>query len=175
MRLGDPLGVTYKRYLSEKGALEFIGGIGGSQWHPAYYEKSFIKEYFRDDENVEYEDHTLDNVFYLQIRYVHHNPIVWEAIPGRWEWYWGAGVMGKTADITYLYKEYFIVNDQQVFDYKTKDVKDYDVGPEGVIGIQYTFDKIPMTIGYDFSINFELFDRTGTLKGYNGLAFRYNF
>jgi hypothetical protein len=52
---------------------------------------------------------------------------------------------------------------------------DIDLGPEGILGMEYTFEDIPLTIFGEFSLMVEFADRPGAFRGFSGAGARYNF
>jgi hypothetical protein len=175
MRIGDPIGVTFKTFRNEKTAFEFILATAGENWNRSYHEESFIHEYYEDVPDVEYQSSTQKNVLYVQARYLSHSQIIWAEIPGTWEWFWGIGIVAKTAELKYQYNQYAVIDDKYyTYELESK-VRDYDVGPEGVVGVQYSFKDLPLTIGYEFSLLTEFYDRAPAFRGLTGLVFRYSF
>jgi hypothetical protein len=174
LRLGDPIGITYKTFLSEKSALQFNVGTAASQWNPDYYRNSF-DDYFDHNDDYEYDSHTTKEVLYLQARYVIQKQIVWSEIPGRFDWYWGVGVMGKKATINYEYLHFYNIENVRTPYFEETKIKDYDLGPESIIGIQYTFKDVPLSIDFDLSLLVEFHDRLITARGFTALCFLYNF
>lgn len=165
IRLGNPMGVTYKKYLPRNKAVEFNLGTGYSGWYPDYYENSF--SHFDRYEGYDYVSHTVKSPLYFQGRYLLQNDIHIEGITGKLEWYWGLGGLVKFAQVAYRYRD---VNNIIVRGTRT----DIDVGPEGILGMEYTFEQVPLTIFGEFSLMIEIIDRPG-LRGFSGLGVRYNF
>jgi hypothetical protein len=174
LRLGDPIGLTYKTFLSERSALQFGVGTAASQWNPDYYRRSF-DYYFDENDDFEYVSHTTKDVLYLQARYVIQKQIIWNEIPGRFDWYWGVGVLGKRATINYEYVHFYNIEDVRTPYYEEIKIKDYDLGPESIIGVQYTFKEVPLSIDFDVSVLVEFHDRRVALRGFTALGFLYNF
>jgi len=168
LRLGDPVGLTYKKYLPRNHAFEF--GIGGAspQWHRTYYQNSF-DEYSQYD-NYRYIGHTVESTVYLQARYLFHYNIPVEGMEGKLDWYWGAGGMLKIAKIKYKYQD-LENNPATRTDVKT----DIDIGPEGILGLEYFFEDIPLTVFGEASLLVELADRPGSVRAFGGLGLRYMF
>jgi len=168
LRLGEPLGITYKLYLENNKALEFGVGTAVSNWGGKYYENSF-KHYNRYDGN-RYLSHKVNNTIYLQGRYLIHYDIPIEGMMGDLDWYWGLGAVLKSARVRYNYQE-------NVAPFRTfKDTRtDIDFGPEGIAGMEYVFDEIPLTIFGEVSLMFELADRPTALRAFAATGLRYNF
>ena len=167
LRLGYPMGITYKKYLPRNKAIEFgLGTLapGWTQGH--YYENSFHD--FDKYEGLDYRSHRVQSTIYLQGRYLFQNDIHIEGMMGKLEWYWGIGGMLKFASIEYRYQD-----DLGPDIYKT--ASDIDIGPEGIIGMEYTFEQVPITIFGELSLMIEILDRPGIPRGFSGVGGRYNF
>ena len=89
---------------------------------------------------------------------------------GKLEWYWGAGAMLKFATVTYTYQledsPSNVGNDRRT---------DIDFGPEGIAGMEYTFDDIPLTLFGDVSLMLEFADRPLTVRAFAAAGARFNF
>lgn len=166
IRLGDPMGVTYKRYFGNTRAVEFGLGSAGLGWHDGYYKNSFEA---RDKyDGYRYRSHTVENTLYLQGRYLLHYNIDVRDIEGKWDWYWGVGGLLKFSKVKYRFYD-----DIPPFQ-ETDTDNDIDFGPEGIIGMEYTFKDAPITIFGEVSLMFEMVDRV-TLRTFGGAGARYNF
>jgi len=168
LRLGEPMGLTYKLYLENNKALEFGFGTAASSWSSAYYKNSF-KHYSRYDGN-RYLSHDVQSTIYLQGRYLIHYDIPIEGMIGDLDWYWGLGAVLKSARVRYNYQEN-IAPFRSFTDTRT----DIDFGPEGIVGMEYAFDEIPLTIFGEVSVLFELLDRPAALRAFAAAGVRYNF
>jgi hypothetical protein len=175
LRIGDPIGITFKTFRNEKTAFEFILATGGENWNGRYHEESFIHEYYKDVPDVEYQSSSQKNVLYFKARYLSHSQIMWGEIPGTWEWFWGVGFVGKTAELEYQYNQYAVVDDKYYTFKLESEVRDYVFGPEGVVGVQYSFKDLPVTAGYEISLLTEFYDRVAVFRGFTALTFRYSF
>jgi hypothetical protein len=168
LRLGDPMGVSYKKYFGRTHAIEFGIGSAPAHWHNTYYINSF-EEYPRYD-NYRYQNHTVQSTLYLQARYLFHYNLPVESMEGKLEWYWGGGAMLKAAKIQYRYQ-----NRDAPFASNRDIINDIDFGPEGIIGLEYTFQDTPLSIFGETSLFIELADRPATMRAFGGLGVRYNF
>jgi hypothetical protein len=166
LRIGNPLGLTYKRYLSNDRAFEFGIGTAAPGWNKNYYKNSF-SDFDRYD-NYLYRSHTVNSTVYFQGRYLFQYDIPVEGMVGKLGWYWGGGAMLKFATVTYTYE---LPNDAQESDKRT----DIDFGPEGIAGMEYTFDDIPLTIFGEVSVLLEFADRPLTFRAFAAAGARFNF
>ena len=167
LRLGEPLGLTYKRYLPSNRAMEFILATAPKNWSRNYYHNSF--EFHYDDLNEV--NHDVQSVLYLQGKYLVHNLISAEGIEGKFSWYWGPGIVLKTARVEYRYRDEIPNNGNEIFE---KDRRDVDFGPEIVGGIEYTFEDAPISAFAELELFLELADRT-TFRLLGGVGARFNF
>jgi hypothetical protein len=166
LRLGVPSGITFKKYLPRNKAAEFIIGSVPGGWHHYYYENSFSQ--FDRFEGYRYRSHRINNALFLQGRYLLDDNIHIEGMIGKLDWYWGVGGLVKFASVTYYYR------DEAGDDFR-KRYSDVDIGPEGIIGLEYTFEDLPLTVFGEVSLMLEFADRFGTFRGLSGLGMRYNF
>jgi hypothetical protein len=165
LRVGDPVGLTYKKYFGRGiKALEFGLGTTGAGWHESYYRNTF-KHIGRFD-GYNYRSHVVESTIYLQARYLVNNEIVFQGMEGDWNWYWGFGAVLKTARIQYRYQ------DNGTF--FTRDYNDIDFGPEGIIGMEYKLEGVPINVFGETSLMLEIINRVG-LRPYGGVGIRYIF
>jgi hypothetical protein len=165
IRLGIPMGISYKKYFDRDKAVELGIGTGYASWYPHYYENSFND--FDRYEGYDYVSHDVQSPLYLQGRYLIQNDIHIEGMMGKLEWYWGIGGIMKVAKVNYRYRDVDVI----VRGTRT----DVDLGPEGILGMEYTFEQVPLTIFGEFSLMVEIVDRPGAFRGLSGLGVRYNF
>jgi hypothetical protein len=166
VRLGNPMGVTYKKYFPRlHKAVEFGIGTGYSSWYPHYYENSF--NHLDRYEGYDYVSHDVKSSLYLQGRYLLQNDIHIEGMMGTLEWYWGAGGLMKISQVDFRYRDLDVI--------RTDSRTDIDIGPEGILGMEYTFEQVPLTIFGEFSLMIEIVDRPAALRGFSGVGVRYNF
>lgn len=166
LRLGIPSGIVYKKYLPAKKAIELGIGSVGAGWHHYYYENSFHS--FDKYEGYNYTTHRVNSTLFLQAKYLMQDDIHIEGLTGKLDWYWGVGGLVKLASVTYYFRD---ENDIT----RSEKTTDFDIGPEGVIGMEYTFDDVPLTVFGDISLMIEIVDRPATLRGLSGVGVRYNF
>jgi hypothetical protein len=166
LRVGEPMGVGYKRFFTGGNAIEFLVGTATKQASESYYRDSF--QHYIEGDVFEYKGHEVENILYLQARYLFQRSIPWEAVPGSFEWYWGAGVLYKQADLIYIFNV-------DTFDDLKATFRDIDVGPEAILGLDYSFKEIPLTIYSELDVLVEVTDRPGSFRGFMVVGLRYNF
>lgn len=168
LRMGDPIGLTYKRYTQTNKAIEFILGTAPPSWRRNYYENSF-NEYSKYD-GFTYRSHKLQNPVYLQARYLLHYHIPVEGMEGKLEWYWGLGGMLKFGKIEYQYNEGPPGNNP-----RTDTRSTVDFGPDGIGGVEYTFEDIPLNVFGEVSLLLEFADRPITIQIFGAVGARFIF
>jgi len=168
LRLGDPMGATYKKYLGKTNAIEFGIGTAPARWHNSYYINSF-DEYSGYD-SYRYQNHAVQSTLYLQARYLFHYPLPVENMEGKLDWYWGVGGLLKVAKVKYTFRE----NDSP-FTTSTDVKNDFDIGPEGILGLEYAFQDVPLSVFSEGSMMLEFLDRPITIRGFGCLGVRFNF
>lgn len=173
-RLGDPSGITYKRYMGDK-ALEISLGrthvFYGNNW---YYNRFDVwyknKEYYYDDLKYIAYNRSAPPLG-LQVHYLFQKPINGtSSSTGTLDWYLGFG--GQLSFQSYRYVYDYKVDGVW---YRTDDrVTDIDLGADGVIGLEYKF-SAPFAIFLDFTLSMEIFDNPFLFWGQGGIGVRYNF
>jgi hypothetical protein len=168
VRLGEPFGLTYKNYLTRSSSFELGLGTGSTGWNGNYYQRSFDNKGRYN--GYAYTSHSVDNTLYFQARYLRNYQVPVEGVEGRFDWYWGIGGMLKVARINYYYQ-----NELPPFPGYTDSRTDIDIGPEGILGAEYRFEDLPITLFAEVSLMLEVADQFGSLRGFFGTGARYNF
>lgn len=168
LRIGNPLGITYKRYLERNRAIEFGIGTAARGWNKNYYTNAF-KDVSRYDK-YDYKSHETSGTFFLQGRYLFQYDIQIEGMVGSLDWYWGVGALLKFATVNYTYQ-----NKSAPFNVVTDHRTDLDFGPEGIAGMEYTFDDVPLSIFGEVSLMLEFVDRPLTFRTFGAAGVRLNF
>jgi hypothetical protein len=166
IRLGDPTGITFKRYLPANKAVEFLIGTAPRGFSETYYKKTFRKKY----DDLHYIDHRASDIFCFGGRYLFHHQIPTEGLEGKVDWYWGAGASFRTAKVEYIYEDLLISANETFYKSRT----DIDFGPEVMGGVELTLQNIPLSIFGEMSMMFEIVDRI-TIRVPGGIGVRYNF
>lgn len=168
LRVGDPVGITYKRYTQTNKSIEFIFGTASPNWRHNYYENSFSK--YSEYDGYAYRSHKLSNPVYLQGRYLLHYHIPVDGMEGKLEWYWGLGAMLKFCKVEYRYSDGPPDNSVESDTRNT-----IDFGPDGIGGVEYTFEDIPLNVFGEVSLLIELADRPLTPQLFGAVGARFIF
>lgn len=172
-RLGDPSGVTVKHYWNNKA---FEVSLGRTQFFTrnSFYSKEYERWYDRRD--FKYDKHEFLSYgrsvpIGLQLHYLIQNPI---AKANGLSWYYGFGGQMRLASYRFSYR-YKLPNDNDWVYVSDERVSSLDVGVDGVLGLEYTFPKAPVSVFLDGTLYMELFDDPFlfSLQGGTGLRFRF--
>lgn len=168
LRLGVPIGITYKGYFGKKEALEFGIGTTSQYWAKQYYINSFNA--YSKYRNFKYVDHNVQSTIYLQGRYLKDFPIPTSGMEGNLNWYCGAGAVIKIARLSYTYQDVDAIPVTQVSQHT-----DIDFGPEGILGAEYWMEDVPFSFYGEASAMLELADRIGSGRFFLAVGARYHF
>ena len=170
LRLGDPAGLTIKKYLPNKRALEFNIGRS-SDWgydsRDAFYDYDEYRDY-------DYLDYKRGSALGIQARYLFHNnfPDV-----SNLQWYWGVGAQMrfKTYYYDYRYRQYFGPGSGDYeWVYTKEKVTNVDFGADGIIGLEYRVKNSPFSIFADVNVMLEIYDAPFNFYGQGGIGVRYS-
>ncbi len=174
-RLGDPSGLTLKKY---SGNHAFELSIGRSHMFAGhdYYYNSYGRWY--DGEHFGYNAHEFlgyrgSTPLGVQLHY-----LVQKNVKGAegLDWYYGLGgqVRWQTYNFEYRYKldngpgnDWIYVHDQRV--------SETDIGVDAVIGLEYTFKDAPVSLFVDGTMFMEIADNPFVFWPQFGLGARYRF
>lgn len=169
IRLGEPLSITYKDFISEYISIEGMIGVAGING-ASYYQKDF--ESNLPESNAFYISHNAQRGVSFNVRGAYHEDItdVFGITEGYLLAYGGAGIQLRTTKVTYAYA------DGQTSSLAKNDSRtNVDFGPEAFVGVEYYFDDVPISIFGEAGFFLELIDRIGNIKGQGGIGVRYIF
>jgi hypothetical protein len=168
LRIGNPISITYKVYLPKDRAVEFGIGTSPPGWNSNYYENSF--QHYKRYDNYHYLSHSVNSNIYFQGRYLFQHNIPIDGMVGKLDWYWGIGAVLKFATVHFAYQ-----NKAYPYDIVSDNRTDVDLGPEGIAGMEYTFEDIPLTVLGEVSLMLEFADRPFTFRPFAAVGARFNF
>lgn len=167
LRLGDPSGISVKRYLARQKAVEFsLGRTWGYNYSNAFYRHS---DYNREFYN--YEWHHLRSAVSMQGRYLVHKELGLSDLPGL-EWYYGVGAQLRFFNVDYHYRYYGSGNGSIP---RTDRVTETDLGLDGIVGLEYSWRDVPLTVFVDLNLFLELIDNPFLPFLQGGTGVRYYF
>jgi hypothetical protein len=170
LRLGEPLSITYKKFLDDNIAIEGMFGAAGAN-SAQYYQRSF--ENNRPSANAFYASHSTSNILSFNLRGAYHEDITDDLNidQGYILGYFGVGAQLRTAQVDYAFTDSSI-NPNAVFRETRSNI---DFGPEVFGGAEYYFDELPMSVFAELGLFMELLDRFGHLRFQGGIGVRYIF
>lgn len=178
VRLGDPSGLTIKKYMS-KTALEL--NVGRTNWlyGNGWYNGRFYSWYKAERlgyKEFEYVGYRTTMPASVQLHYLFRKGInkVGEETVNGLEWYWGFGA--QFAYQRYYYDYRYKLDGDPYWHYATGGyVSDIDLGADGVLGLEYTFKEAPISLFLDMTLFMEVVDEPILLNLQGGIGARYNF
>ncbi len=178
IRLGDPSGLTLKKYMSTT-AIEL--NVGRTHWFYSnnWYNKRFDKWYNGQKfgyNDFQYIGYKVSTPIALQLHYLFRKDIKKIAdneINGL-QYYLGFG--GQVAFQKYNYDYRYKLKGDPNWYYETGGrVIDFDLGVDGVAGLEYTFEEIPISLFLDVTLFMELANDPFLFHFQSGIGGRYNF
>lgn len=177
-RLGDPSGLTFKKYNGDN-ALEINLGrthlFSRSDWYYNRFDHWYDKQKFNYKE-WKVTGYKASVPIGLQVHYLFRNGIdkvADESTPGL-EWYYGVGGQLRYQTYYYLYR-YKLSGDPNWYVADGGRVSDFDIGADGVIGLEYRFKGVPISAFADITLFMEILDNPFLFSFQGGIGARYHF
>lgn len=170
LRLGDPTGLSVKRFLGSN-AVEF--NAGRTAW---IYDPEWRFKHYNDFNNYGYLDGRLRSALSFQLHYLKYKDIQ-VGLPGL-QWYYGFGgqLRALTADYHYQYRVYYGPGGGDYrWERRWEKTTHLDFGLDGVIGLDYTLPKVPISIFVDMILFAEIVDNPFQFQLQGGTGIRYHF
>lgn len=184
LRLGDPSGITIKRYLEPKGmvfpkddkALELNIGRTHLFRRKGYYDNRFNDWYLKNQfgyKDFKYLGNKVSAPLGFQLHYLIHKDIPINELE-KLQWYFGVGGQFRFQTYTFDYK-YKLEGNPNWFLATGERVTDIDFGVDGVIGVEYIIPGAPVSVFVDFTLFMEIVDNPFMFWPQAGIGGRYNF
>jgi len=178
VKLGDPSGITIKRYMDGK-ALELSVGRTHFFNKKGYYNNRF-NDWYGDKKfgykDFQYLDYKSSAPIGLQLHYLIQkslDKVADENISGL-EWYFGFGGQVRFQNYTYDYR--YKLEGSPDWLYATGEkVTDTDIGVDGVIGLEYTLKDAPISLFVETTLFMEVADNPFLFWFQGGIGGRYRF
>jgi uncharacterized protein YraI len=176
LRLGEPAGISIKKYNSGNTAWEVNLGRA-SRWGHHYDKDDFYKySRFSNTNNYYYSGYAPGFTTALQVRYMWSKPI--NGAEGL-SFYYGGGLQARFTPVTYRYYYYdgSFENDwwKDSRYYREDRVTDIDLGLDGVLGLEYMMKDLPLSFFLDVNLFVEIVDTPFIIYPQGGAGVRYNF
>jgi hypothetical protein len=178
LRLGDPTGITVKKYLENNRAIELI--VGRSLIYPGrgYFSRSFRNwgGINPNHVNVRFIDYQTTFPIALQANYLFHNDInrIGELDTKGLTWYYGFGAQFRlnAYRFTYMYQE---ASGGPILTRTSGVVTNFDIGVNGIAGLEYRIPNSQFSVFLDITLFMEVLDDPFRLWLQNGIGARYHF
>lgn len=169
LRLGEPLSITYKKFIDDQFAIEAMIGRGGSNG-ANYYRRAF--ENRPATPNAFYASHAATSGLSINLRGLLHEDITDELniSEGYLLGYVGAGAQLRSIGVSYAYTDPSIST--VIF---RDDRRNIDFGLEALGGAEYYFNDLPISVFAEIGLFMEVLDRFGHLRLQGGIGVRYLF
>jgi hypothetical protein len=180
-RLGDPSGITLKKYFSDNalelsiGRTHWLYGRYGSGWYDSRFNDWYLNQNYKYVE-YNYSGYRASVPIAFQLHYLFQKDIskVAKENSRGLQWYFGFG--GQLAFQNYYFNyRYKQQGDPQWYYVTDARVGNIDFGIDGVIGLEYTFRNAPISMFVDLVLFMEIFDDPFLFRGQGGIGARYNF
>jgi hypothetical protein len=177
-RLGDPSGITVKRYMGKR-ALEINLGRTRMWYRRGWYDNRFDKWYTGKKygySEVKYVGYNASVPLSLQVHLLFHNDLnkIGSTEPSGLDWYYGVGGQIRAQNYYYDY-QYKLDGNNEWYVARGERVTDLDLGVDGVLGLEYRFAKAPISMFVDATLFMEVADDPFVFWGQGGVGARYNF
>jgi len=171
LRIGEPLGITYKTYLNEQFFIEGIVGRAGAN-SGQYYRRAFDNN--KPFPAAFYGGHSTSSGFSLNFRGAYNEDISaeFDIVEGELFAYGGAGLQIRSVRVEYVYTD-GVSSSSYVPLYESR--TNVDFGPEGFIGSEYFFEDLPLSVFAEVGLFLEIVNRPGHIRLQGGLGARYLF
>ena len=168
LRLGEPLSITFKKFIDDNIAFEAMFGRAGVNSNQ-YYQRAFDRN--RPSSNAFYAGHSTGASYSFNVRGAYHEDITDDLNidVGYFLAYAGAGVQLRSTRVDYSYTDgagSVLLRDSR---------RNVDFGPEIFGGGEYYFDDLPISVFAEVGLFVELLDRFGHIKLQGALGIRYLF
>ncbi|MCS7027894.1 MAG: hypothetical protein NZ519_03940 [Bacteroidia bacterium] len=174
LRLGDPTGLTAKKFMG-KTAIEL--NIGRTYMFYTHPHEKYFYDWYKGKKygyhEVQYLAYRRSTPITMQLHFYLQNPIntfAGEDTEGL-AWYAGGGLQFRSQ--TYRYDYRYKPTPGSGWIYVTGErVTDIDLGIDGTIGLEYKFEDLPLSIMGDINIFLELVDNPSVwLQGSLGVRY----
>ncbi len=170
IKLGDPFAVTYKYYPNKHIAFVADFGKSASGLYSKYYSELFDEVINDPDDTLDYYSHKVkaDWVGELKVLY----QINGEKISPGLQIYAGLGGEIRSLKIQYDFIAQTTPDETKFFD---TDVNRLTAGIEGVLGIEYSYFKLPISAFMELEYYVDVVKDPGWRKVQGGVGLRYVF
>lgn len=179
LRLGDPLGLTFKKHFGGNKAIEFnVGSSNASRWNGNYYTGNkyyndwYDNRYYKNGKPKNWNGYYGNGYGYyfksaisVQAHYLMHKDI--KALTGL-RWFIGVGPQLQFLTFETYYNDDFFRPLQENHTF-------INLGIDGTGGLEYNFQSVPLTVFVDLTLYLEIYRSPFRFQPQGGLGCRFNF
>ncbi len=175
LRLGDPTGLTVKKF-TDNGAIEFSIGRSDMFYGDDYYYREhryWYNDWYRDYpyyRDYHYMGYESSFPVGIQLHYLFQKSFKGAK---NFQWYLGIGGQFRHQRYTYYYRYRYAGSN--VYFYGEETVSDYDIGLDGLFGLEFFIPNTPISIFGDVTLFTEFVDDPVYLWPQGGIGARVNF
>ena len=177
LKVGDPIGITYKTYFLERFAFEVVGGLPTGGLYANFIIDEFPSLEFSgfEGDSLLYISHDIRSSAAIQARFLFHSPLP-SGITGETgvDWYVGFGFSFRYLGVRYQFQN-VESSDPTAFELGEGDQDFFLQGPEVTLGFEYAIPNLPLTAFAEGNSFFVLGSIDPDIRFYGGLGLRYNF
>lgn len=136
VKVGDPVAITYKLYVTRKFAISFDGGSAVFFLYDKYHRDNFTN--FEEFDTLSYMNHKVNKDIVIQARALIHSQALDANLSGM-DVYFGAGWQFRNHEVEYEFL------DSGTGQQGRRTISEFSSGPEIVLGIEYAYFEIPLS------------------------------
>ena len=170
LKLGDPFAITYKYYPVKHWAFAVDFGRSASGLYSRYYTDLFDVEIDDPGDTLEYYSHKVKSDWVADLKVLYH--FDGEKISPGLQIYTGLGWEIRSLTIQYDYIAQTTPDETKFFD---SDVNRFTQGVEVVLGIEYSYFKLPISAFMEMEYYIDVMKDPGWRKVQGGVGLRYIF
>ncbi len=172
IKLGDPIAITYKVYMSKRLSIDLDYGRTATGLY-----SNFIKQNFEDarqdtlgvGEDVRYFGHNTNKDGIFTGKIIYSTPF--KRIDGL-HWYLGIGAQYRWSDFEYIFIQEIPNTANEL---KTFDLDYFTLGPSAVLGLEFMSPDIPLSSFFEVEGYYDAFTYPGWIRISAGVGIRYIF
>lgn len=169
-KFGDPLAITYKYYPNKHFAIAADFGRSASGLYSTYYRELFDVEVPDPGDTLKYYSHKVKADWVADLKLLYH--MDGEKISPGLQIYAGVGWEIRRLTIQYDFMAQTTPDETKFFD---ATVNRFTQGVEGVLGIEYSYFKLPISAFMEMEYYIDVMKDPGWRKLQGGVGIRYVF
>jgi hypothetical protein len=170
LKFGDPFAITYKYYPTKHWAFDVDFGRSASGLYSRYYTELFDQVIDDPGDTLDYYSHKVKADWVADLKVLYH--FAGEKISPGLQIYTGLGWEFRSLTIQYDYLAQTTPAETKFFE---TDVNRFTQGIEAVLGIEYSYFKLPISAFMEMEYYVDVMKDPGWRKVQGGVGLRYIF